>query len=246
MKTLAVYSLKGGVGKTTLAVNLAWASATLSSRRTLLWDLDPQGAATFMLDSRVKRSHGARAAFARKTSPHDLVRPTAIKRLSLIAADRSLRGLNHFLHDLDKKARLAKLLAEMADEYDRVILDCPPGFNETTDQILRAADLIVVPVIPSPLALRALQDLQHELDKRRIVPDRILPVFNMVDRRRKLHRDIVAAHPAWPVVPMAGAFETMSIGGRPVGALRAGSNAATALAGLWRAAETRLVAAVRR
>jgi cellulose biosynthesis protein BcsQ len=246
MKTLAVYSLKGGVGKTTLAVNLAWAAATLSSRKTLLWDLDPQGAATFMLDAKVRRARdGAQAAFARKTAPTGLVRPTGVERLSLIAADRSLRDLNHFLHELDKKARLAKLLAEVAEDFDRTILDCPPGFNETTDQILRASDLILVPVIPSPLAQRALLDLQQELDKRHIAQDRILPVFNLVDRRRSLHRGAVAASPEWPVIPMASAFETMSIGGRPVGALRPGSPAATGLADLWRKAETRLIAKAR-
>jgi cellulose biosynthesis protein BcsQ len=245
MKTLAVYSLKGGVGKTTLAVNLAWAAAALSSRKTLLWDLDPQGAATFMLDARVKRSQqdAAQSAFARKTSPQELVRATGVDRLSLIAADRSLRDLNHFLHELDKKARLAKLLADLAEDFDRAILDCPPGFNETTNQILRAADLILVPVIPSPLAQRALFDLRQDLDRRKVAQGRIFPVFNMVDRRRLLHRNAVAANPEWPLIPMASAFETMSIGGRSVGALRQGTPAAAGLAHLWRTAEKRLVAA---
>ena len=68
MATIAIYSLKGGVGKTTLAVNLAWCSATLSARRTLLWDLDPQGAATHCYRARARVKGGATRSMARFTA----------------------------------------------------------------------------------------------------------------------------------------------------------------------------------
>lgn len=236
MATVAIYSLKGGVGKTTLAVNLAWASATLSARRTLLWDLDPQAASTFLLPAK-KAKNDAQSVFAKQVEPARLARATAIPRLDLIAADTSLRGLDLLFHELDKKKRLRKLLATLAEAYDRVLLDCPPGMTETSDQVIRAADLIVVPVIPSALSQRAFADMAASLGKARV-----LPVHVMVDRRRTLHADAVAAHPDWPVIPMASVVERMGDRRAPLGQFAARSPAAQAFDGLWRTIEQRLAA----
>ena len=109
-KIVAVYSLKGGVGKSTLAVNLAWASAVLSGRKTLLWDLDAQAAATFILGHDGDGTK-AEAAIRKDLDPARLVCPTAIPGLSLLPADASLRDLDVTFRDLDKKKRLAKLAA---------------------------------------------------------------------------------------------------------------------------------------
>lgn len=235
MATIAIYSLKGGVGKTTLAVNLAWCSATLSSRRTLLWDLDPQAASTFLLGAGGTK-HVAQSIFSKDVDPAKLVRKTLIPRLDLIGADASLRGLDLLFHELDKKKRLQKLLAGLAKEYDRVLLDCPPGLTETSEQVMRAADLIVVPVIPSPLSERALDEMVTHLGK----TAQILPVHSMVDRRRKLHAEALARHPDWPVIPMASAIEAMTVRKAPVGSFAGKSVGGQAFAALWRGVERRL------
>lgn len=240
MRSIAVYSLKGGVGKTTLAVTLAWAAATLSSRRTLLWDLDAQGAASYFLDGERPASEEARAVFARDVAPAKLVHPTAIPRLDLLPADRSLRGLDHLLLDLGKKRRLAKLLDRLDKDYERIILDAPPGLTETSEQVLRAADIIIVPLIPSPLSQRALDEVVGYLDRNGIRRGALLPVFNMADRRRLMHRGAIEANPSWPVIPMASVVEAMSGPDRTVGALPRSSPAGQALAGLWQAIERKL------
>ena len=149
---IAVYSAKGGVGKTTLAVNLAWASASLSKHRTLLWDLDAQAAASYILgEEGLTRS--AKSSITRDANVRSLIKRSRFG-FDMLPADESLRTLDHAFHDLGKRKRLAKITAELAGDYDRIIIDCPPGLTDTSDQVLRASRLVVVPVIPSALSQR--------------------------------------------------------------------------------------------
>ncbi|AXJ96017.1 MULTISPECIES: ParA family protein [unclassified Sphingomonas] len=236
MATIAVYSSKGGVGKTTLAVNLAWCAATLSHRRTLLWDLDPQGASSWIMgDHPTRTADRAQAIFTRDIDAAGQIRATAVERLDLIAADASLRNLDVLLHRLGKRGRLGKLIGGIGD-YDHVVLDCPPGLTETSEQVIRAADLIVMPVVPSPLAQRAHDEVVRHLGGK--VP--VLPVHSMVDRRRRLHADALAAQPDWPAIPMASAMEAMASRRRPLGVYAPRTAAAQALAALWTTIERRL------
>ena len=245
MAVIAVYSLKGGVGKTTIAVNLGWCAAHGSSRRTLLWELDPQGAATWLLNPPKRRADAASAAFTRDVKVGKLVTRNAIEGIDLIGADNSLRDLDHLLHDLAKRKRLAKLADTLEHDYDRIILDCPPGMTETSEQVMRGADIIVVPIIPSPLAMRAFATVQSEIGAMGKKAGRLLPVFSMVDRRRKLHAEAIAAHPDWPIIPMASAIEAMAASHEPVGAHAPRSAAARAFSALWQRIEADLAKAGR-
>ncbi|MEZ5654575.1 MAG: ParA family protein [Sphingobium sp.] len=240
LATIAVYSLKGGVGKTTFAVNLAWAAAKRSSRKTLLWDLDPQAAATWMLSANKSGRDEAQAIFSKDVSIESLIRPSTIEGIDLIAADTSLRGLDRLFFELGKKKRLAKLIESLGKEYDRIILDCPPGLTETSEQVLRAADIVIVPVIPSPLSQRALGEVARYLVQHGGGHAPILPVYSMVDRRRNLHRATLAENPNWPTVPMASAVEQMSIKRQPIGEFAGSSPAARQFNFLWQAIEKRL------
>jgi chromosome partitioning protein len=241
LATIAVYSLKGGVGKTTFAINLAWASATISKRRTLLWDLDPQAASSWMLSTDKESRDAAQAIFSKDVDIHKLIQPSTVPGLDLIAADTSLRGLDHLFRELDKKKRLAKLIENLGRDYDRIILDCPPGLTETSEQVLRAASLIVIPVIPSPLSQRAMGEVARYLMQRGGAHAPIFPVYSMVDRRRSLHRKATEEQPHWTAIPMASTIEQMTVRRKPLGDFAPSSPPAKAFAGLWATIERQVL-----
>ena len=240
MASIAVYSVKGGVGKTTLAVNLAWCAASISRRKTLLWDLDAANGSGFLLGIDPKKKRSADSVFADSSDPFKLIQPTAYPGLDLLPADESIRTLDRQLDQLGKKKRLAKLTAALGKEYDRIIFDCPPVLNELSAQIIRAADLIIVPLPPSPLSTRAFDVVVEEVRGAGKGHPPILPVLSMVDLRRGLHKDARDANPTWPVIPLASAVEQCAVERKPVGAFAPRSPATRALAQLWTAIERKL------
>jgi cellulose biosynthesis protein BcsQ len=134
---------------------------------------------------------------------------------------------------LGKKRRVAKLTEVLAKKYDRIILDCPPGLTELSEQIMRAADLILVPVIPSMLSRRALNEVVAHIRAQKGHKAALLPIFSMVDRRRALHQTALAAEPEWPCLPMASAVEQMAERRQPIRQFAAKSVTAKAVAALW-------------
>jgi chromosome partitioning protein len=242
VRSLAVFSVKGGVGKSALAVNLAHAAATLSARRTLLWDLDAQGASTYTLRLKARADVSARKSIS-AGAIEALIQASDFARLDVLPADKSLRHLEKQLVEDDKAKALKKRIRSLEDDYDRVILDCPPGLTELAEQVFRAVDLLVVPMIPSPLSERAFEQLrEHLLKHHKGSAPVVLPVFTMVDRRKALHKATIAAHPERVCIPYAAAVEAMATTRMPVLAKAPASAAARAFAGLWTDVERVLTA----
>lgn len=240
MASIAVYSVKGGVGKTTLAVNLAWCASAISRRKTLLWDLDAANGSGFLLGVDPRKKHSADSVFADGGDPAKLIQATAFSGLDLLPADESIRAIDRQLDRLGKKKRLAKMTAALGKTYDRIIFDCPPVLNELSAQIIRAADLVIVPLPPSPLSARAFEVVVEEVRGSGKGHPPILPVLSMVDMRRSLHREAREANPKWPAIPLASAVEQCAVTRQPVGAFAPKSPAARAFAQLWTAIERKL------
>lgn len=238
--TIAIYSVKGGVGKTTFSANLAWCSAVLSGRKTLLWDLDAAGGSSFLYGLEPKGARHAEEVFSRERAPEALIQHTAWEQIDVLPADESIRALDTQLMQIGKRKRLAKLTHGLAADYERVVLDCPPVMNELSAQVVRAADLVIVPLPPSPLSTRAFDLVVREIAGNTKVHPPILPVLSMLDMRRSLHRQAHEANPTWPAVPYASVVEQSAVHQQPVGALAPSSPAAQAFARLWNAIEKKL------
>lgn len=241
MAVVAVYSIKGGVGKTTIAVDLAWRFAAKGRLKTLLWDLDPQGGAGFLLGKDELPFKRAASVFQREGRPGQLVVPTAYENLSLLQADESLRGLPLQLARLGQRRRMATLTTQFRSEFDRVVLDCPAGLSEVSDQVLAAADVLIVPLPPSPLSARALEGIRRELKANHLRHPPILPVLSMYNRNRSFHREVAHVEArGWPVVPLAANLEQSAIRRAPLGSFADDSDAGRALDRLWHAIEAKL------
>ncbi len=239
MRVLALYNIKGGVGKTSSAANLAYLAAR-EGRRTLLWDLDPQGAATFMFRVKPKVKGGARKLLEGGRRLEAVIKGTDFEDLDLLPADFSYRKLDLALADMKKPARrLASLLQALDDEYDEVFLDCAPSISLLSESVFVAADALLVPTIPTTLSLRMLDRLErHLVKRRRFRRARILPFFCMVDCRKKLHREITAGVGVQPEflqtsVPYSSLVEKMALNRAPVNRFASWSAPAKAYEQLW-------------
>lgn len=238
MRIVALYNIKGGVGKTAAAVNLAWLSAR-DGRPTLLWDLDPQGAASWCLQVDPRIKGGRKALLEGKSPMAKLIKPTAYDNLELLPADFSYRNMDLGLSEKKRpEKQFRKLLEPLAAHYHTVFLDCPPGLTLATETMFAAADVLVVPVIPATLSLRTLALIDDFLVREELTHLRTLAFYSMVDRRKALHRRLVdARHDGrflFTTIPYASDIERMAERRAPVAEFAPRSAAAAAYDALWR------------
>ena len=166
MRILAITNQKGGVGKTTTCVNLA-ASLAATKRRVLLIDLDPQGNAT--TGSGVDKSAMKQTAYhvlIGKKTLKEVMQPSIKGKFDVIPANRDLAGAEvELVNEIARETRLKVALAELGDDYDYVLIDCPPALNLITVNALTAAHAVMIPMQCEYYALEGLSDLVNTIKK---------------------------------------------------------------------------------
>jgi len=238
---ISLFNSKGGVGKTATAVNLAYLAAS-SGRRVLIWDLDPQGATSFYFRVKPKVKGGAKKIAKGKSDLDDLIKDTGIENLDLIPADLSYREFDIRLSG-EKSTALKKMVAPLEHDYDLVFFDCAPSMSALSERVLRATDLLMVPVIPTTLSLRALDQLERLIDDVKTGDLTVRWFYSMVDRRKKMHRELVlgsegaartgSSKPLTSSIPYSSLVERMGIERRPVVDFAPRSAPALAFRDLW-------------
>jgi chromosome partitioning protein len=239
VKVIALYNIKGGVGKTAACVNLAYACAQ-SGYKTLLWDLDSQGAASYYFNVKPVVKGGTKRLFKTKDIA-DLVKETEIDNLDLLPADFSYRHMDLFL-DAEKKPRkrMSEFLSRFEADYDVLFLDCPPSFSLVSENVFKSSDVMLVPLIPSTLSLRTYDQIMDYVNEHKKLTLKILPFFSMVDKRKKLHLETMGAGEQQTPgllqtsIPYLSIIEYMGVKRAPVGMFAPKSTAAEAFAELWK------------
>lgn len=233
MKIIACYSNKGGVGKTATAVNLAYALAA-SGQRTLLCDLDPQGASSYYF--RVKPSKKlTEARFFKDVEKFTKsIRGSDYDNLDILPANLTFRDFDVFLARMrNSRSRLKKALKGVKSDYDVVLLDCPPNISTLSENVFRSADGIVVPVIPTTLSQRTFEQLEAFFRANDLPLKKLHGFFSMVQGVKSLHGETIEemkkAHKKRLMkaqVPFASEVERMGVHRAPVMATAPASAAA--------------------
>lgn len=193
LKKIAVYNIKGGVGKTTTSVNLACLLAR-QGQSVLLWDLDPQGGSSyfFNLQNHNNNTHGK--LFDRYITIYDVIQHTTSYHIDVISNDAffsdqfmnkaaKITALNFVNRDLIKMA-----LDEVEDDYDVCVMDCSPGSFMLHNNIFTAADLLLIPNIPAPLSVYCNNMLMENLTAKFPQQHKVLSFYNMVQVTKNLHK----------------------------------------------------------
>lgn len=238
MFVIALYNLKGGVGKTASCVNLAHLSAN-DGYRTLLWDLDPQGAAGYYYKTQPKAKSGIRKLLEKEISLDELVQLSEYDYLDIIPADKSARKLDILLDEQKgSKKQVRQLLKQAQHNYDFVFIDCPPGFSVLADNIFEAADIILMPAIPTTLSVRTYDIVKEYFEDKNLALEKLMCFFTMVDSRKNLHSEVMYTLSADQrffehYIPYLSEVEKMGVHQAPVTAFAPSGRAAQCYHDLW-------------
>lgn len=191
MFTFALFNLKGGVGKTASCVNFAYLAAK-DGYKTLLWDIDPQGATSFYYKVKPKQKIAIRNLVGKDGALAESIMATEYENLDIIPADVSAKALDTMMDEMKtSKKRLQIILKKLKDEYDFVFIDCPPGLSSLAENIFNAADIVLMPVIPTTLSIRTYQMVKEFFKEKDVDIKKMTCFFTMADMRRNMHNEVM-------------------------------------------------------
>ena len=191
MIVIALYNLKGGVGKTASCVNFSYLAAK-EGYKTLLWDIDPQGATSFYFQAKPKVHPGIKKLVSKDADLEAVLMETGYENLDIIPADNSAKSTDIMLDEMrGNKNRLKSVLKQFNGEYDFVFIDCPPGFSALSENIFSAADIVLMPVIPTTLSVRTYNMVKDYFKEKEIDPAKLMCFFTMTDLRKNMHHEIM-------------------------------------------------------
>jgi cellulose biosynthesis protein BcsQ len=183
----------------------------------------------------------------KKHALDDAIKGTDFENLDLLPADFSYRNLDLLLEDAKNPyRRLRKILCSLDTEYDYVFLDCAPSISLTSESILYAADIVLVPTIPTTLSLRTLAQLLRFCRKNDITDMRLIPFFSMVDKRKQMHRVVLRSPPKTPEpilknwIPYSSEVEKMGMHRTPIDCFAPSGIAGKAYQALWKELKERI------
>ena len=240
MIVYGIYNIKGGVGKTATAVNLSYLSC-LDGKRTLLWDLDPQGSSSFYYHKDEGNDASLKKIISGKVDLDDIIADTDYNNLKIIPSDFSYRHMDTLLDQAKKsKKRIREALKELKGDYDVIFLDCPPGISILAENIFHACDYILVPTIPTPLCLRTYDQIvsffkEDDLDK-----SSVIPFFSMVEIRKTIHQNMIkeltgkVSNLCTSYIPFLADIEKMGINRKPLAVSSPDSKASASFKALWK------------